>query len=351
MIMQRVGKVSLAVFATIILLVCIGIAVLAIPGTPNSSRSLEFQRYISLPKGTRLRFFTALDYITIVGPRLFVTNVLSGEVYNVSLPADLANGVPTVSVFALEPQAHGVAVDPISHLGFVTRSEANRVDVFDPDKMQLTKQISVPEGPDAILYDPHHKLLYVSNSDAKVATLIDPVTLTNIGVIPLGGEPEYAVFEPQTNLIYQNLKDSNTVAVVDITNRLVVQRWPLPGCDLPTGAAIDATERRLFVVCGKSATFVAIDLNTHHIVASLPIGGLPDSVAYDPELRRIYTTGLAGVMSIVQEDAPNTYRILDTVRLHYGAHTLAIDPATHRVYVAYLTLFARPRLAVFTPRP
>ena len=226
----------------------------------------------------------------------------------------------------------------------------NTVDVFDPDSMRLIKRISVAETPDAIIYDPHHKLLYVSNSDAKVATLIDPITLTNIGVIPLGGEPEFPAFDPLTQLIYQNLRDNNTVAVVDVANRSVVQRWPLTGCDMPTGAAIDATARRLFVICGKSATFVSLDLNTHQIVASLPIGGLPDSVAYDPELHRIYTTGLAGVMTVIQEDGPNTYRILDNIRLHYGAHTLAVDAATHRVYAAYLSLFIRPRLAVFAPR-
>jgi YVTN family beta-propeller protein len=347
---RRIGKVALAVFGTILLLVSVGMAVLAIPGTPKSTRNLEFQGYIPLPKGARLRIFTAFDYVTIVDQSLFVTNVLSGEVYNVSLPADLAHDVPKVSVFPLEPQAHGVAIDPISHLGFVTRSEANTVDVFDPDKMRLIKRISVAEGADAIIYDPYHKLLYVTNREAKVATLIDPATLTNIAVVSLGGEPEFPVLDPQTHLVYQNLADNSSVAVVDVANRSVVQRWPLPGCDTPTGATIDASARRLFVVCGKSATFLALDLMTHQIVGSLPIGGLPDSVAYDPEFRRIYTTGLAGVMSVIQEEAPNTYRIIDTMRLHYGAHTLAIDPATHRIYAAYLSLFVPPRLAVFAPR-
>jgi hypothetical protein len=44
-------------------------------------------------------------------------------------------------------------------------------------------------------------------------------------------------------------------------------------------------------------------------------------------------------MSVVQEDTPNTYRLRDTVPLHLGAHTLAIDQVTHRVYVAYASLF------------
>jgi YVTN family beta-propeller protein len=258
---KTAGKVGIAIFGAGLIAVCVALAVLAIPGTPNSTRSLQFQGYIPL---------------------------------------------------------------------------------------RLLRRISVAEGPGAIIYDPYDKLMYVTNGDAKVATLIDPVNSTNVAVVPLGGEPEFAVLDPQTNLIYQNLKGNNTVAAVDVARHSVVQRWPLPGCDMPTGAAIDAADRRLFVVCAKTARLLALDLVTHQVVASLPIGGLPDSVAYDPELHRIYTTGLAGIMSVVQQDAPNTYRLLDTVHLHYGAHTLAIDPVTHRVYAAYANLFVQPRLAVFS---
>jgi YVTN family beta-propeller protein len=341
-------KIALSILGLIVVAACILLAVLVIPGTPNSTRSLQFQGYIPLSKGTTHGVLTALDYLTIVGRNLFVTNVYRGDVYRVNLRDSLTPGVAEVSVFSLEPAAHGVAVDPITHLAFVTRSEANTVDMFDPNTMRLLGRISVADGPDAIIYDPYDQLMYVTNGDAKVASLIDPATKTNIGVISLGGEPEFAAFDPQTKLIYQNLKDTNTVAVVDVAKRSVIERWPLPGCEMPTGAAIDATGRRLFVVCGMTATFVALDLITHQVVASLPIGGFPDSMAYDPELRRIYTTGMAGVMSVVQEETPNTYRLLDTVHLHLGAHTLAIDPVTHRVYAGYMGLFVQPRLAVFT---
>lgn len=45
----------------------------------------------------------------------------------------------------------------------------------------------------------------------------------------------------------------------------------------------------------------------------------------------------------------NRYRPLDAIKLHYGAHTLAVDPINHRVYVAYASLIIAPRLAVFEP--
>jgi DNA-binding beta-propeller fold protein YncE len=347
--MKTAGKIISAIVGLIMMAACVLLAILAYPGTPSSARSLQFKGYIPLPRGTKYGVLTVFDYVTIVGRALFVANAYRGDVYRVNLPDGLASSVARMAVLALEPVPHGVAVDPLSHQGFVTLSEANTVVVFDPETMRLVGRISVADDPDAIVYDPYHRLMYVANGAAKLATLIDPASKAGVGVIPLGGEPEFPTFDPQTKFIYQNLKDNNAVAVVDVAKRSVVDRWPLPGCDMPTGAAIDATERRLFVVCGKSATLLALDLNTRRVVASLSIGGYPDSVAYDPEFRRIYATGMAGVMSVVQEDTPDSFRLLDTVHLHVGAHTLAVDPVTHRLYVAYASLFVKPRLAVFTP--
>jgi len=116
-------------------------------------------------------------------------------------------------------------------------------------------------------------------------------------------------------------------------------------------AAIDEVARRLFIGCSKNAMLVVFDLESHSVTASIPIGGGPDSVAFDAELHRIYTAGKAGVMTVIQQISPDTYQVLDSIELHYGAHTLAVDPATHRIYVGYASLIVSPRLAVFDARP
>src|SRR5258708_24420699 len=124
-----------------------------------------------------------------------------------------------------------------------------------------------------------------------VAKVIDRASQNSIGTISLGGKPEFAAFDPETKLIYQNLADTNTVVAVDLTKRLVVQRWPLEGCELPTGMAIDDADRRLFIACGKSAKLAIFDLTLHRVIATVRLRLGPDSLAYDPELHRIYVTG------------------------------------------------------------
>ena len=83
----------------------------------------------------------------------------------------------------------------------------------------------------------------------------------------------------------------------------------------------------------------------------IPIGGGPDSIAFDAALHRIYTAGKAGVLTVIQQRSPDIYSILDSIELHYGAHTLVVDPLTSNVYVGYASLLVRSRVAVFAPRP
>jgi len=193
--------------------------------------------------------------------------------------------------------------------------------------------------------------VYVASGDSHLATLIDPSTQTTFATIQLGGAPEYATLDASTGLLYQNLHDANVLAAVDIGNRTVAGRWPLQGCEAPTGMAIDEIHRRLFIGCGANAVLAIFDLHEHRVVATVPIGMAPDSVAFDPPLHRIYTTGKSGVLIVIQQDEPNGYKILDTVHLHYGAHTLTVDPTTHSLYVGYAGLVVNPRVAVFIPSP
>jgi len=332
----------------VVMAVAIAVAgYLIYPGTPSSASSLTFQGYVPLPSDGLL---SVLDYLTVYDDKLFVTSESTGDVYRVHLRKNSLPTVADMSKLTGDPAAHGVVIDPSSHLAFVTRSEANTVDIFDPAKMAVIKRIPVADDPDAIFYDEFDKLVYVASGDSHLATLIDPSTQTTIATIRLGGAPEYAALDSSTRLLYQNLHDTSTVVAVDIAKRAVVQGWPLQGCEAPTGMAIDEIHRRLFIGCNANAVLAIFDLDEHRVVATVPIGMAPDSVAFDSTLRRIYTTGRAGVLVVIQQSDANEYKILDTVHLHYGAHTLTVDPATHTLYVGYAGLVVNPRVAVFIPR-
>ena len=347
--MARLTRLALWVLGALILIACILAVALIFPHRPASIHSLRFDGYIALPKVKTDRAVTVLDHLTVAGDDLFVTSITSGAVYKVDLRTWSTRNPPAVLVLGLGSAAHAVVIDPSSHLALVTRSGANTVDVFNPTTMSLIRRIPVPADPDAIVSDPMNRWIYVASGGAKSATLIDSASQKPIGAIPLGGEPEFAVLDPSTQLIYQNLADSNTVVGVDVSKRAVVQRWPLKDCEMPTSLAIDDADRRLFIACGKSSKLAIFDLDLRRVVAMVPIGFGADSIAYDAQLRRIYVTGFTGLLSVISQDGPDTYRVADTIRLHPNAHTLALDPATHRLFVGYSSLAISPRVAVFTP--
>ncbi len=330
----------------VLLVVVISAALwITLPGTPSHANTLRFDGYILLPSQ---KFLSVLDYVTLHDNQVYVTGESSGDVYKITLPSDGAPASATMATMAGLPAAHGVALLPSGELAFVSRSEANSVDVFDTVDLHVVDKIPVADDADGILYDPDSDLVYVASGDAHVATLIDPKGRRVVATIPLGAKPEFQVLDPEAHLLYQNLQDINAVAAIDLHQRQITGQWPLEGCDGPTGMALDQTQQRLFIGCNHNSQLVVFDLYAHRVIASVPIGKNPDSVAFDPGLNRIYATGKSGVMTVVGNGDKDTYRVLDTVNLHYGAHTLAVDSKTHKVYVAYAGVAVKPRVAVFS---
>jgi DNA-binding beta-propeller fold protein YncE len=343
--MNVLNKMSLTLAVTLIGLAAVVLVYLIYPGTPSESKVMAFEGFIELPRKGPL---TVLDYLTLTDQFLFVTSESSGAMFRIAFDSSDVSA-STVSEMPGAGAAHGVALLPDENVAFITRSEANTVDAFDPKSLHQLASIPVADDADAILYIPLANLVYVAHGDANMATLIDPEKRATVGTIHLPGKPEFPAMDSRSGLLFQNLKDTNAVAAIDVSQRSVVGQWPLAPCEGPSGLAIDSEQRRLFAVCSGNAKLVVFDLERRRVITWLGIGGGPDSVAFDPGVHRIYTAGKAGKMTVIQQDGPDNYRVLDEMHTHYGAHTLTVDPVSHRVFVAYASLLAHPRIAVFSP--
>jgi YVTN family beta-propeller protein len=270
-----------------------------------------------------------IDYMTIDGHRLYAGYASAGLVGVI----DTTTSQPAGAVAGLG-RTHGIAVVADRNLGFASDSGDNTVGVFDLNTQRLLQKIPAGIDPDAIIYDPKLNLVYAGNHDGKTATLIDAATQKVVANIQLGGEPEYPQADPQTGLIYQNLEDTSELVVVDPQKQAVTQRYKLAPCEGPTGLALDAANHRLFSAC-RSKHLVVLNSDTGEIVAVVPIGAGVDGAGYDPVLRRVYTANSIGNMTVIQQESPDQYRVLENAPTHFGGHSLVIDPVTHRIYVAY----------------
>jgi hypothetical protein len=41
-------------------------------------------------------------------------------------------------------------------------------------------------------------------------------------------------------------------------------------------------------------------------------------------------------MTVIRQDSPDRYRVLEDAPTHFGGHSLVVDPVTHRIYIAYV---------------
>jgi DNA-binding beta-propeller fold protein YncE len=343
---MNIKRIFLSTGILLLVTASAALAWLIYPATPGSSRSLRFDGFIVLPQRTSLN---VLDYLTFNGRDLFVAATSLNSLFRISTDPNQAGRNQAVGELTGAAGVHGVAFVSSMNAAFFTEGGTDTVGVLDSRSFRRTGSIPVADDPDAILYAERPNLIYVANGDAKLATLIDPVARATVGAIQLGGKPEFPVLDPKDGLLYQNLKDTNSVAVVDLMKRAMVDTWSIKPCEGPTGMAIDFEHRRLFSVCSGNAMLVVFDLDNHHLIATLEVVSKPDSVAFDAQLQRIYVAGVGGFLTVIRQNSPDSYEALEQIYTHYGAHTLALDPQSHKIYVAYASLLTYPRIAIFSP--
>jgi DNA-binding beta-propeller fold protein YncE len=343
--LRRSIKVASVTVVCCVAAALIAVAHIVLQGPPRQSSSLHFERFVTLPSTSSVRIF---DYINVHDNQLYVPDVISGSVYRITFRSLAGVDENIVEEVKGLPTPHGIAIIQATDQAFVTRSGVSAVDVFDTGSLKSLAHIPVAMGADAILWDPLESLIYVANKQAKQATLINPA-MQIVATIALPGEPEYAAIDPQRRTLYQNINDTNEVVAIDLPGRAIIDHWSLFPCRGPTGLAIDERGRRLFAVCSRNSMLVIFDLDRHEVIGHLHLGLGPDTLAYDAAFHRLYATGASGELTVIQQDSPDHYHVLDRISLPWLAHTLAIDSATHELFVAYPSLWTRPRVAVFSP--
>jgi YVTN family beta-propeller protein len=327
--MKKLAMFLLKALAGLVALIFLAIVALNVYlSTRPASKTMKAAGIVSIPAPFHIRR-PFIDYMIISGSRLYAGYASEGLVGVV----DTATNQTVATIEGLT-RVHGVAVVADRNLGFASSSGDNEVGVFDLNTNKLLQKIPGGVGPDAIIYDERAHLVYVANHSGKTGTLIDPATLKVLATFPLGGEPEYIQADPDTGLIYQNLEDTSELVVIDPLKQAVVKRYKLDPGEEPTGLALDAGHHRLFSTA-RNRKLIVMNAETGAIVAVLPIGAGVDGAGYDPGPRRVYTANGTGTMTVIQQDSPDQYHILENAPTHFGGHSLVVDPATHRIFIAY----------------
>jgi hypothetical protein len=97
--------------------------------------------------------------------------------------------------------------------------------------------------------------------------------------------------------------------------------------------AVDTQHGRIFSGC-RSGVMAVSDVKAGKVVATVPIGMGVDGAGYDPSTGDAFASAADGTLTVIHEDAPDRYRVVQTLTTAVGSRTLGLDVVRHRLFVA-----------------
>jgi YVTN family beta-propeller protein len=244
---------------------------------------------------------------------------------------------------------HDIAIAADLDKGFISNGRDNTVTIFDLKMLKVLGTAPSGKNPDLIIYDPASKRVFAFNGGSKDATAIDAKTGTVAGTIPLGGKPEFAVSDEKGH-VFVNIEDTSEIVRINSNTLAVDNRWKIAPGEEPSGLAMDRKHRRLFSVCSNKL-MVVVNADDGKVVTTLPIGDGPDGAGFDPETGFAFSSNGDGTLTVVHEDAPDKYSVIENVGTPKRARTMALDPKTHQVYTVSAEFGTTPAPTAAQPRP
>jgi DNA-binding beta-propeller fold protein YncE len=277
------------------------------------------------------------DYVTVdaEGNRLFLSRGTHAMVIDLGRDSVVGDIPNTAGI-------HGVALAPELNRGFTSNGRDSSVTIFDYKTLAPIGVVKVlGRNPDAILYDPGTKRVFTFNGGTSNTTAIDATNGTVVGTVALGGAPETAVSDG--GKVYANIEDKSEIAVFDAKTPAVLARLPLAPCEEPGPS--------LLPVGGPGPTMAVVDMRTGKVVATPAVGSGVDAAGFDPGTQLAFTSNGEGTITVVHEDTPDKYTVVETVPTQRGARTMAVNPKTHRLYTVTAEFGPAPAPTADRPRP
>jgi YVTN family beta-propeller protein len=267
------------------------------------------------------------DYLTVDAGarRLYVSHGTQVEVLDIDSGA-------IVGKISNTPGVHGIAIAPELHRGFVSNGHASTVTAFDTGTLKSIKEVPTGKKPDAIIYDPASSQVFAFNGGDNSATVINAADGKVEGTVDLGGGPEFAAADGK-GYVFNNLEDESQIVKINSHARKVEQRWPTAPCSSPSSMAIDRGSRRLFVGC-RSKVMAVVNVDTGQVITTLPIGDHVDATAFDTDLKLIFNSNGEGTITVIRQNGPDNYSVVESVKTLPRAKTMALDPKTHRLFLS-----------------
>jgi hypothetical protein len=264
------------------------------------------------------------DYVTVDSDarRIYVSHATQVVVLD-------ADSFAVVGTIPDTQGVHGIAIASELGRGFTSNGRSNDVTIFDLKTLKSIGNVKTDANPDAITYDPVTKRIFTFNGRGKNTTAINGADGTVVGTLALGGKPEFAAADAMGS-IFVNNEDTSELIQVDTQKVTETHRWPLAPCKSPSGLAMDAKNRRVFSVCDEKVMSV-VNADTGKVVATPTICDGPDATAFEPSTGTVFTSCGDGNLTVIHQDSPDKYTVVENVPTKKTARTMGLDLKTHNI--------------------
>ncbi|MHB1587948.1 MAG: YncE family protein [Acidiferrobacteraceae bacterium] len=240
------------------------------------------------------------------------------------------NGVATN--IAHVPGVHGVLAVPQLGDVFATATDRNALYVISERTFHIKAKVPAGVYPDGMAYDPVEHKVFISDEAGQTETVVDARTNRRIATISMGGEVGNSQYDPASGLVLVDVQTRDEVVAINPRTDRIVHRYRLPSvCNDDHGLLLDTPAHLAFVACDGNAKLLVVDLRTMHVLSVHTTGKGPDVLAFDAGLHRLYVGSESGVVTVFRLQGQDL-RLMGRAYLAFEAHSVAVDPVTHRVY-------------------
>jgi len=218
---------------------------------------------------------------------------------------------------------------------FTSNRGEKTVGVFPFGREEKLEKVRVGGFPNGLAFDPSRNTLLVANVSKQDDP--NPITVSMVETkkkiltadIIVPGRTRWTVFDSKMDRFYVNIsKPPKIVAIESKDPDGITASYDIPATG-PHGLDIDSENRRLFCACDQGGLFT-VDLQSGKVWRVSDLSGPPDVIFYNSRLHHLYVAiGEPGVIDVFDTER---MKLSQTVKTEVGAHTIAYNPETDKVY-------------------
>lgn len=271
--------------------------------------------YTTGPATTLPSSNTGWDYITLdqATGRLFIARRADGlTVWDTKAGKVLATVENSTG-------ANGVVLVQEFGRGYTAMTDVTML-AFDLATLKPIERVKLDEGDlNQGFYDPATKRVHmvVGNRPARTTWIsLDAATGKVLGRTEFDSKKMDDPAPDGRGTLYAPMRDNNAILKLSSSDLKVQATWKLGDCVQPVAVEFDHAANRVLVACrGDKPVFIALDPTDGRVTATLPIG-----------------RGVDGTMSVIRQDGPDKYSLVETVATRSMARVIAMDAASGRLF-------------------